>query len=156
LGFREELELDPISNLELRDAIVARRYTLVRAAVAVMRARSLGCAVIVDDELKPIGLFTEQSVLEVLMQDACLDQRAVWDFAERDFVCCKSSEPISRVWDAVLRNSVRFIAVTNEQGKLIGLTGQRGLAEYISECFPRQTIVQRLGSTPWLQQREGA
>ncbi len=156
LGFREELEFDPISSLQLRNAIVVHRYTLVRAAVAVMRAHSLGCAVIVDQVRKPIGLFTEKSLLDVLVQNACLDDRPVCDFAEREFLSFKSSEPISRVWDAVVRDGVRFIAVTGEDGKLIGITGQRGLAEYISECFPRQTVVQRLSSKPWMRQREGA
>lgn len=156
MGFRQELDFDPISNLELRDAIVVHQYTLVRTAVAVMRTHSLGCAVMVDRVGKPIGFFTEKSLLNVLVQNASMDDRPVCDFAERDFQSFKSSEPISRVWDAVVRDGVRFIAVTGEDGNLIGITGQRGLAEYISECFPRQTVVQRLGSKPWMQQREGA
>lgn len=156
MGFREELESDPIRNLQLRDAIVIDKYTIIRAAVALMRTHSLGCAVIVDQAHKPIGLFTEKSLLDVLMQDVSLDETPVCDFAQRDFLSLSSGEPISRVWDAVMHDGLRYIAVTDEQGRLIGLTGQRGLAEYISDSFPRQTVVQRLGSKPWMEQREGA
>ena len=156
LGFRKEIEFDSISSLQLRDAIVVHQFTVVRAAIAMMRDKSLGCAVIVDQSGKPIGLFTEQSVVEVLVSNASLDERPVCEFAERDFLCVKASEPIARVWDAVQRAGVRFVAVTDERGNLIGITGQRGIAEYISEYFPRQVVVQRLGSKPWMENREGA
>ncbi len=157
MGFRTDLEYDPISSLQLRDPIIVHPYTLLRAAVALMRSHSLGCAVIVDQVSKPIGLFTEQSMLGALVSNASLDDRPVCDFAEPRFLCVKSSQPIARVWDAIQRDRARFVVVTDdESGKLIGITGQRGIAEYISDCFPRQIVVQRLGSKPWMQQREGA
>jgi CBS domain-containing protein len=154
--FCHDLENESIRELPLRDAIVVYPNTLIRAAVAVMRNRSLGCAVIVEEGWIPTGLFTEQSLLKVLMQNASLDDRPVRDFAEPNFLAVKHSEPISRVWNAIQREGFRFICVTDDDGKLIGVTGQRGIAEYIAEYFPQQVMVQRLGSTPWMQQREGA
>ncbi len=156
ISFRQDLELDPIRNLPLRDAIVVSPNTLIRAAVALMRDRSLGCAVIVEHGLFPVGLFTEQSVLKVLTQNASLDERPVRAFADPNFMSVTASEPISKVWDAIQTNGLRFICVTDDDGRLIGITGQRGIAEYIAEYFPQQVTVQRLGSTPWMQQREGA
>ncbi len=156
IGFREELEQEPIRSLPLREAIVVYPDTLLRAAVAVMRHRCIGCAVIVDIGMAPTGLFTERSLLDALIQHASLDNRPVSQFAEPNFLSVKSSEPISRVWDAIYEDGCRFICVTDDDGKLIGVTGQRGIAEYIAECFPQQVMVQRLGSTPWMQQREGA
>ena len=32
----------------------------------------------------------------------------------------------------------------------------RTIAEYLAESFPREVLTQRLGSTPWMDQREGA
>ena len=156
IGFREDLEQETIASLPLREAIVVHPDTVVRAAVAVMRHRSIGCAVIVDIGMVPTGLFTERSLLDALVQNASLDDRPVSDFAESNFLSVKRSEPVSRVWDAIYQDGLRFICVTDDQGKLIGITGQRGIAEYIAECFPQQVMVQRLGSTPWMQQREGA
>jgi CBS domain-containing protein len=156
ISFRQDLEHEPIRNLPLRDAIVVTPYTLIRAAVAVMRDRSLGCAVIVEHGLIPVGLFTEQSLLKVLTQNASLDERPVRAFADPNFMAFTASEPISKVWDAIQTNGLRFVCVTDDDGRLIGVTGQRGIAEYIAEYFPQQVTVQRLGSTPWMQQREGA
>ncbi len=156
MGFREQLEQEPTSSLPLRDAVVVHSGTLVRAAVADMRTQSLGCAVIVDYARVPSGIFTEQSVIELLVQNASLDDRPIQDFADSSFVSVKSSEPISRVWDAIQLGGARFVCVTDDDGKLIGITGQRGVAEYLAECFAKQVTIQRLGSTPWMQDREGA
>jgi CBS domain-containing protein len=156
MSFRQCLTDERVSSLQLRDAIVVRPETLVRAAIAAMRHHSLGCVVIVDENQVAEGIFTERSVLDVLMQHACLDDRPVSDFADRNFVSVKLSEPIWRVWEAVQLAAARFVCVTNDAGKLIGLTGQRGISEYVADHFSQQVTVQRLGSKPWMQQREGA
>jgi CBS domain-containing protein len=147
---------ETVRSLPLRDPIAVAPNTVVRAAVARMRSLRLGCAVIVDLDRKPIGVFTERSLLSALIQNASLDRRVVGDFTDPSFVQLKSSDPISRVWDAIQHEGARFICVTDDSGRLIGLTGQKGLAEYVSEYFPGQVMVQRLGCTPWMQTREGA
>ena len=154
--FREELDQQPVGALPLRDAIVAYPYTVIRAAIAVMRDRSLGCAVIVDRAHHPIGIFTEKSVLKLLIENASLDERPVCHFGDSSVYSVKSTEPIKRVWEAIQQNHARYVCVTDEEGKLIGLTGQRGIAEYFADCFAQQTTTQRLGSAPWMKQREGA
>ncbi len=156
MGFREVLEHETVGELPLREAIEVRSGTVLRAAVAVMRSRSLGCAVLVDSSGVPSGIFTEHSLMNALMQDASLDDRPVIEFADPKFLSVTLSEPIAHVWDAIHGDGLRFVCVTDDNGKLIGITGQRGISEYISECFPQQVAVQRLGSTPWMQQREGA
>jgi CBS domain-containing protein len=154
--FRDDLKQDTVSSLQLREAIVIHPQTSVSEAVALMRTKSLGCAVIVDHDGTPRGFFTEQSLLVALLQHDSLEDRPVSDFVDPDFITVQSSEPISRVWEAVRSSGSRFICVTDDDGNLIGVTGQRGLAEYVAEYFPQQVSVQRLGSTPWMQNREGA
>ncbi len=156
MGFQKDLQIETVANLPLRPAIPVEAGTIVRAAVARMRAEELGCVVIVDFSGKPIGIFTERSLLDVLMHDASLDRVTVGEFADSDFLLVKKSEPISRVWDAILKDGLRFICVTDDDGNLVGLTGQRGMSEYVSESFPQEVMVQRIGGTPWMQQREGA
>ncbi|NNE01328.1 MAG: CBS domain-containing protein [Pirellulaceae bacterium] len=156
MSFKEELRREPISCLPMRDAIKVHTGTLLRAAIAQMRSKSLGCTVIVDYSGIPLGIFTEHSVIAVLQKNVTLDDRTVEEFADPGFFALKSSEPISRVWDAIERDEARFVCVTDDDGKLVGVTGQRGLAEYFADCFARVVTVQRLGSTPWMHQREGA
>tara|TARA_R110002049_G_scaffold4601_5_gene32618 strand:- start:859491 stop:859961 length:471 start_codon:yes stop_codon:yes gene_type:complete len=156
MSFREQLENEPTSSLPIREAVVVRSGTVVRAAIADMRTQRLGCAVIVDHSQVPLGIFTEQSVIALLVDEASLDERSIQDFADKNFVSVSTRDPISHVWDAIQTNGARFVCVTDEDGKLVGITGQRGVAEYLADCFAKQVTVQRLGSTPWMQEREGA
>ncbi|MDV6032971.1 MAG: CBS domain-containing protein [Phycisphaera sp. RhM] len=156
MGFRGEIDQDTVGNLPLRDTIVVQHGTTALDAVKMMREKSLGCAAIVDQGGNPAGLFTEQSLVEMLAQNLSLADHVVGDFTDAGFLVVRSSDPISRVWDAVERDGLRFVLVIDDEGKLIGVTGQRGIAEYLAERFPQQVLVQRLGNTPWMQQREGA
>jgi CBS domain-containing protein len=156
MGFRQDLEQDHVSSLSLRDAIIVRAETTIAEAVGLMREKSLGCAVIVDPSGTASGIFTEQSLLAALAQHGSLADQTVGDYSDPHFLSLPSSAPISRVWDAIEQDGLRFICVTDDGGKLIGVTGQRGIFEYLAECFPQQVLVQRLGSTPWMEQREGA
>ena len=156
MSFREELEQDAVASLPLRKAIIVEPYTLIRAAIAMMRHASLGCAVIVDYGRKPSGIFTEHSVIDALTKNVSLDESPICHFADANFIEVKQTEPIMRVWEAVQLAAARFVCVTDENGKVIGITGQRGLSEYLAETCARQVSVQRLGSKPWMSQREGA
>ncbi len=101
-------------------------------------------------------MFTERSLLDVLLSGTSLDTTAVGEFADPDFTTIAIREPISRVWDRIVDEGTRFQCVVSDRGTLIGLTGQRGLAEYVSEHYPRQIMVHRLGHKPWTITREGA
>jgi len=131
-ALRENLECERISTLRLREVITVFPETVVRSAVAQMRFKQLGCAVILDARERPTGIFTERSLSDALIKDASLDNRTVEEFAERTYSQFTASQPIACVWDAVQRHGSRFGCVTDEDGRLIGLTGQRGLAEYVA------------------------
>lgn len=148
---------EPAGTLPLREPILVESGTVVRAALARMRATEIGCAVVVTTGDRPIGLFTERSLLGLLMEDeSLLDQRPVSDFTDFDCPVVRDSDPISSVWQVIQTEGARFVCVTDDNGKLIGLTGQRGLAEYVSDCFASEVTVQRIGGQPWMQDREGA
>ena len=156
MGLKESVNEETVSSLPLRAVLAVKAATVVRAAVAQMRAKQLGCCVIVGHDGKPTGIFTERSVIDALVQDASLDNRTVAEFADPIYQVVNGDEPISRVWNAIVKDGFRFICVTDDDGQPIGVTGQRGLAEFVSEHFPQQIMVQRLGSKPWMQEREGA
>ena len=156
MGFREDIEQDVVGLLELRDAIAIDEHTILRAAIALMRTHSLGCAIIIDQHFHPTGIFTEQSVIQVLVAGASLDAVPVSAFADPDYFVVRSSDPLLKAWNAVVHSGARFVCVTDDSGRLLGLTGQRGLSEYVCDCYSKQIAVQRLGSAPWMLQREGA
>lgn len=156
MSLKQQLEEDKISSLPLRKSVEVPPSTSALDAVTKMKASGLGCAVIVDSNGKPQGIFTESSVIEMLDSGVDLRQAEVADYADPKFVYVTDEEPVLNVWRTIQQDHARFICVTDSEGKFLGLTGQRGLSEYIAECFPMQVMVQRLGETPWSEQREGA
>ena len=68
----------------------------------------------------------------------------------------KLSDPIADVLEAMQLKNLRFLCVIDEEGQLAGLTGQKGLMEYVADHFPSQVMVQRIGSKPYITDREGA
>jgi CBS domain-containing protein len=60
------------------------------------------------------------------------------------FDCVKESDPVGIVVDAMDAKNIRFVVVVDEQGKLAGLTGQKGLMEYVAEQFHREVGAHRI------------
>jgi len=157
MGLKENLQSECVAKLPTRDAILIRAETTVQQAVDILQAKQLGCAVVVDADDKPIGVFTERTLIELLLQQPeSLDRIPARDHLEEDWHCVRSSDPIATVLDLVQKQGARFICELDEQGKVVGLTGQKGLSEYIADHFPAEVMVQRIGGQPGMETREGA
>jgi CBS domain-containing protein len=156
MGLQENLRIERVGQLKLRDPVTVRKNTLVRDAVTLMRNQNIGCAIVIDGERKPIGIFTESMLTEMLAHDvAALNQPLEKHMAER---CpwVKTTDPIADVLEAMQLKNTRLLCVVDEQGCVVGLTGQRGLMEYVAEHFPGEVMVQRIGQPSYLSDREGA
>ena len=157
MGLRQDILSDPVSVLELRDLVAVKPDTTVRRAIELMRQHRLGCVVIVDDHNRPLGKFTERLLIKLLVADGpdALDQRvsehmaSAWTLVER-------SDPIAKVIQCMEADKLRFVVVVDEHGHPVGITGQKGVMEYVAEHFPRQVKVQETEAKLYMDQREGA
>ncbi len=156
MSLKTNLEQETVASLPLRTAIQVSPQTLLRNVVAQLRSAELGCAIVVDSEGKPVGSFTERSLLPMLLAGVDLDREIVSRHLDPKFAIVHEDAPIATLLKRILDDELRFLCVVDKAGKVKGLTGQRGLAEYVSEHFPRQVMVQRLGSQQALKEREGA
>jgi len=156
MGLRENIRNEPVSQLPLRELICVDRTTTVREAIGLMRRHGLGCIVVVDDDGRPLGKFTERILIRLLLRgDAVLDQ-PVSDHMASVWGIVSLTDPIEKVVEAMEDKGLRFVVVVDEEGRACALTGQRGLMEYIGEHFPRAIKVQPIGSRLAMDQREGA
>ena len=154
MSLGKDMRQEPVSELSLREAITVKPETSVREAVRLMQAQELGCVVVVDDESRPSGIFTESVLMNVLIAGNQLDDPVAEHLAAQMAVV-RRSDPIVRVLRAMQQYDQRFVVVTDDDGRVEALTGQKGLMEYVAEHFPKQVMVQRIGS-PVIQDREGA
>ena len=156
VGLQENMRNEPISRLALREAITVPPDILVRDVVVLMHEKQLGCIIVVDEDNKPTGMFTEAMLRHLLVENrAGLDNTVEAHMADQ-FPWAKMSDPVVTVLEAMQTKNHRFVCVVDEQGRVAGLTGQKGLMEYIADHFPQQVLTQRAGTKPPLSEREGA
>ena len=157
MRLEENIRKECVSDLPLREAIIIQTDTTVIAAIELMREKKLGCAVVVDADGKPLGTFSERTVIDlVLQQPDNLSALVVGEHMDEEWFSVRQTDSICAVMETIQQRSARFVCVLDDEGKVVALTGQKGLTEYIAEHFPRQVMVQRVGGKPGMETREGA
>ena len=156
MGLFENMNAEPVSSLNLRDPVLVTPKEKVRDVARAMRDRALGCAILIDENNKPAGMFTESMLTQIISSNpSALDERVSAHAAE-NWPQVTLSDPISTVLDALEIKNVHFLSVVDDEGRIAGLAGQKGLMEYVADHFPRQVMVQRVGQKPCMVAREGA
>ena len=156
MGLKQDLRRDPVSELELREAVTLTAEQSVRSAVEAMRRSGVGCAIIVDQQRKPVGIFTEAMLRNALCRSpGCVDDR-LSDHIATTFPWVTLSDPVETVLDAMEAKNHRFVVVVDDSGAVVGLTGQKSLMEYVAAHFSEEVMVQRIGTKPFPLSREGA
>ena len=69
MGIYENMQNEPVSRLALREPITVLPSDSVRQAVERMREGKLGCVIAVDEQHKPVGMFTESMLTQLLAQN---------------------------------------------------------------------------------------
>lgn len=156
MGLKENLRGEPVSRLALREPVVATVEATVRDGILQMRQRALGCVFVVDGEQRPLGIFTEGMLRKMIATNPAAVDQPLRDHMARDVRWVRLADSVAKVLQAMQTEKTRFVGVIDAKGRLVGLTGQKGLMEYVAEHFPQQVMVQRIGGQPYLAEREGA
>jgi len=157
MGLREDIMTETVDQLPLRRAVTVTPETSTEQAIKLMRESQLGCVFVVDEFDRPMGKFTERQVLSLVCDCDPLDGPVLNHMVPiPDCGCVKKSDPIAKVLHGMRETRLRFLCVIDDKGKVVALTGQKGLMEYITEHFPRQIKVQMMASKLHMNSREGA
>lgn len=156
MGLLKNMQTESVSRLALREPATTKPGATVGQAVQEMRKQNIGCVFVVDEERKPIGEFTEAMLVQLVKSDPTLIDDPLEKHMAKHWPWVMTTDPISDVLESLEAKNVRFLCVVDEEGRVVGLTGQKGLMEYVAEHFPGQVAVQRIGGKPYPSKREGA
>lgn len=156
MGLFENLKSETVRQMNLRDPVLVRPEDSVREVVKSLRDASLGCAIVVDTDNRPVGMFTESMLTQLVVSNPQALDDAIQTHAADRWAQLTLDDPIVAVLEALEVKNVRFLAVVDGSGRIAGLAGQKGLMEYVADHFPGQVMVQRVGQSPALHDREGA
>jgi len=156
MGLYENVRNEPVSNLALREAVLVPPEMSLREADKLMQRKELGCIIVVGEDGMPLGTYTEEVLIRLLAcRPAALDE-PVKDHLSPRWACVRRDEPIAKVLEAMQKQDLRFICVTEQSGMPVALTGQKGLMEYVADHFPQLVMSQRVGAKSSTAEREGA
>ena len=155
MGINESFANDQIADLALREPVCCRPDEEIVSAIQRLRDRNLGCLIVVDHEHKPVGVVTESMLTQKVAHQPESITGPVEELMADSCPWVQLTDPVSLVLDAMQAQNTRFLCVVDENGRTVGLTGQKGLMEFIADHYPQQVMVQRVGSLP-PQEREGA
>ena len=155
MGLFENVKSERVSSLNLRDPVLVKPTDNLRDTVQKMREHNLGCAILIDDDRRPAGMFTENMLTQIVSNHPEAMDDQVDEHAAKPWPQVKLSDPIAAVLEALELKNIRFLSVVDDDGCIAGLTGQKGLMEYVADHFP-QVTVQRVGQSPTMHAREGA
>ena len=156
MGLKQDLDSTTVEKLNLRPAVTISQTATIRDCVVKMREAGLGCVIAVDENNKAVGMFTEGMLRHALNEsvgilDDTLDRQMV---ARLPWVL--PSDPIKMVLEAMEEHNFRFIAVLDEDHRVLGLTGQKSLMEFIADSFPYEVLTQDPTGVAVSRQKEGA
>lgn len=156
MGLRTSFETEPVRALSLRPALTVTMLATVRETVELMREHQLGCVFVIDRHRRPIGMFHERILLRLLDENpAALDEQVARHIDKRSHYVAAHDPVGTALWKIESRD-MRFVGVVDEEGRLVGLTGEKGLMEFVSDHFPRQVPVSQPATQYRSLEREGA
>lgn len=155
MGLHNDMLEERVDSLAMREAMIVSPEASVREAIEKMRSKRLGCVIVGRQDSVPLGVFTEHDVMRILVQHTDTLDDAVEGHLGSEFACVRQADLIAEVLKAMGDKRVRFVCVTDDQGRVVAVTGHKGLMEYIADHFAAQVMTRPGGIKP-SSRREGA
>ncbi len=69
MGLKENLSSEQVGRLALREPVLVGPADTIRFCIEKMRERKVGCAIVVNDDNRAIGMLTESMVVQLLVHN---------------------------------------------------------------------------------------
>lgn len=124
---------DPVSSIELRDAIVMGPRDTVAEAIERMRAERWGSVLVLEgDAIR--GIFTEQDLLRRVGPDTPLETTRLLEVMTPDPDLYSSDAPVSAALNGMALRGNRHLPVVDDDGRLLGNVGVRMVLDHIRQA----------------------
>ncbi|MBE3116339.1 CBS domain-containing protein [Candidatus Bathyarchaeota archaeon] len=127
-----------IKDIMCKQVVTAKETLSIQEAIQLLSERHVGSIVIIDDENRCVGMFTERDAIRVVAQKMRLDE--LLNKVMSTHVATISLESsFDEAKSLMLSHKIRHLPVTDQTGKLIGLFSIRA---FLDEVFGMKTTAQ--------------
>jgi CBS domain-containing protein len=119
-----------VKDIMCKKVITAKEDMSIQGAVQLLQDRHVGSLVVVDDEEKCIGMFTERDAIRIMANKFSTDE-PLSKIMSSHVVTISREASFDEAKRLMLSHDIRHLPVTDETGKLIGLFSLRAFFDEI-------------------------
>jgi CBS domain-containing protein len=127
----------PVSEICVRDVVVAPRETPVQEAARLMRQNHVGNLVVVDQRngsLAPVGIVTDRDItVSVVATKLDPSVFTVGDLMGQELIVAREDQGIFETIRQMRTNGIRRMPVVSLEGKLIGIVSVDDMIQLLAE-----------------------
>ena len=113
------------------NAIGVSPTTSVSKAIQIMRNKNISCIVVLEEN-KPIGIFTERNVVQVSAQrGADLDDREIRGFMSSPVLTANKNVEMYTAYNLLVTSKIRHLIVVDDENHAVGVITQSNLIEHL-------------------------
>jgi len=122
-----------VAGLEPAEAVSLPETATVAAAVSAMRDEGIGSVLVVDENGKLSGIFTERDVLSlVVAEEIDPESRLVGEMMMRDPETIEPESSLAQAFHRMMVSDLRYLPLVNEEGRPVSIVTSRDLIDFLS------------------------
>ncbi len=132
------LEFDLITELQPAAPITVTPGTSLAEVIATMRASNIGSMLVVDDQGRLAGVFTERDILNKVackVEPEGLNAASVGDYMTRNPTTLAPDAPIAHALHLMAVYGFRHLPLVDEENRPVGVISFRDVVAYIGRWF---------------------
>lgn len=114
--------------------------TSLQEVLDLMHQEKAGYAVVADEHLKVVGMFTEREVLMKVMRPGVSMTEPVSKYMRTDVHTLSKSDSVAAAVDAMDKFGIRHVPLIDEFGQVNGVLSIRTVVTFLAELFPTEVF----------------
>ena len=135
VDFQLHLETETVAQAHPARPVCAAPQDSIRRILRLLKEENTG-AVMLCEEQRLVGIFTERDVLRVLADDIPLD-RPIASVMISNPVTLRPNDTLARAIALMSAGGFRRLPIVDRRGKVLGLLKVSGVLRYLVEHFPQ-------------------
>lgn len=120
-----------VRHIMVENVVTARDNITAKRAIEMLYKKHVGSIVVIDDEEKCIGIFTERDAIRIVAQKVSLDT-PLKKVMTKKVVTIGEDATLEEARRRIVSHGIRHLPVVDQEGKLVGLLAVRG---FLDELF---------------------
>jgi CBS domain-containing protein len=113
-----------VKHIMVENVVTVNSNITVKRAIETLYEKHIGSIVVVDDDEKCVGIFTERDVIRLVAKNAQLNQ-PIDKVMTKNVVTIQEETLLDEARRLIVAHRIRHLPVVNQENKLVGLLSVR-------------------------------